>query len=155
MVPFIEDTTKYRLITNNHVKTIEVSGREILEVDPEGISVLTATGFSDTSHLLRTHHLVQLRKILDDPEASDNDRFVALDLLKNAKRLSSENKRLHAKIENVKEQNGSLRVFDADMQSALTNRTATLYALSDCDGTPIAPSTSNAVATKPTSLKSP
>ena len=84
MVPFIEDTTKYRLITNNHVKTIEVSGREILEVDPEGISVLTATGFSDTSHLLRTQHLEQLRKILDDPEASDNDRFVALDLLKNA-----------------------------------------------------------------------
>ena len=84
MVPFIEDTTKYRLVTSNHVKTIEVSGREIIKVDPEGISVLTATGFSDTSHLLRTQHLEQLREILDDPEASDNDRFVALDLLKNA-----------------------------------------------------------------------
>ena len=55
MVPFIEDTTKYRLITNNHVKTIEVSGREILEVDPEGISVLTATGFQ-TRHTYSGHN---------------------------------------------------------------------------------------------------
>ena len=84
MVPPIEDTTSYRLITNDYVKTIEVSGREILEVDPEGIAILTAKAFSDTSHLLRTQHLEQLRKILDDQEASDNDRFVALDLLKNA-----------------------------------------------------------------------
>jgi fumarate hydratase class I len=84
MVPLIEDTTSYRLITSNYIKTIEVSGREILEIDPEGIAILTAIGFSDTSHLLRTQHLEQLRKILDDAEASDNDRFVALDLLKNA-----------------------------------------------------------------------
>ena len=84
MIPFIDDTTKYRLITTDYIETMEFSGREILKIDPEGISVLTAKGFSDTSHLLRTHHLEQLRKILDDPEASDNDRFVALDLLKNA-----------------------------------------------------------------------
>jgi fumarate hydratase class I len=84
MVPLIEDTTSYRLITSDYIKTIEVSGREILEIDPEGIAILTAIGFSDTSHLLRTQHLEQLRKILDDAEASDNDRFVALDLLKNA-----------------------------------------------------------------------
>ena len=84
MVPFIEDSTNYRLITSDYIKTIEFAGREVLEIDPEGISILTAKGFSDTSHLLRTQHLEQLRTILDDPEASDNDRFVALDLLKNA-----------------------------------------------------------------------
>ena len=84
MIPFIDDTTKYRLITTDYIETMEFSGREILKIDPEGISVLTAKGFSDTSHLLRTQHLEQLRKILDDPEASDNDQFVALDLLKNA-----------------------------------------------------------------------
>ena len=84
MVPSFEDTTKYRLLTTNYVKTVEFEGREILKVDPEGIALLTAQGFSDTSHLLRTEHLEQVRKILDDPEASDNDRFVALDMLKNA-----------------------------------------------------------------------
>jgi len=84
MVPSFEDTTKYRLLTNDYVETIEVDGREILKIDPEGIALLTAQGFSDTSHLLRTEHLEQVRKILDDPEASDNDRFVALDMLKNA-----------------------------------------------------------------------
>jgi len=84
MVPSFEDTTKYRLLTTDYVETIEVEGREILKIDPEGIALLTAQGFSDTSHLLRTEHLEQVRKILDDPEASDNDRFVALDMLKNA-----------------------------------------------------------------------
>ncbi|MBT3916956.1 MAG: fumarate hydratase [Rhodospirillaceae bacterium] len=84
MVPSFEDTTKYRLLTSDYVETIEVGGREILKIDPEGIALLTAQGFSDTSHLLRTEHLEQVRKILDDPEASDNDRFVALDMLKNA-----------------------------------------------------------------------
>ena len=84
MVPSFEDTTKYRLLTSDYVETIEVDGREILKIDPEGIALLTAQGFSDTSHLLRTGHLEQVRKILDDPEASDNDRFVALDMLKNA-----------------------------------------------------------------------
>ena len=84
MVPSFEDTTKYRLLTSDYVETIEVDGREILKIDPEGIALLTAQGFSDTSHLSRTEHLEQVRKILDDPEASDNDRFVALDMLKNA-----------------------------------------------------------------------
>ena len=84
MVPSFEDTTKYRLLTSDYVETIEVDGREILKIDPEGIALLTAQGFSDTSHLLRTEHLEQVRKILYDPEASDNDRFVALDMLKNA-----------------------------------------------------------------------
>lgn len=84
MVPSFEDTTNYRLLTTDYVETIDVGGREILKIDPEGIALLTAQGFSDTSHLLRTEHLEQVRKILDDPEASDNDRFVALDMLKNA-----------------------------------------------------------------------
>ena len=84
MVPLMDDDTSYRLITTDHIETIDVCGLEVLKIDTEGIALLTAEGFSDTSHLLRTQHLEQLRKILDDPEASDNDRFVALDLLKNA-----------------------------------------------------------------------
>ena len=84
MVPSFKDTTNYRLLTTDHVETVEFENREILKIDAEGIAMLTAQGFSDTSHLLRTEHLEQVRKILDDPEASDNDRFVALDMLKNA-----------------------------------------------------------------------
>ena len=84
LVPAMEDTTKYRLVTTDYVKVIEADGREILKIDPEGITRLTAEGFSDTSHLLRTAHLEQVAKILDDPEASDNDKFVALDMLKNS-----------------------------------------------------------------------
>jgi fumarate hydratase class I len=84
LVPAMEDTTEYRHVTSDYVETIDAGGREILKIDPEGIAQLTAEGFSDTSHLLRTAHLEQLAGILDDPEASDNDRFVAMDLLKNA-----------------------------------------------------------------------
>ena len=84
LMPRFEDTTEYRHITSDFVETIDVAGREILKIDPEGIARLTAEGFSDTSHLLRSEHLKQLAKILDDPEASDNDRYVAMDLLKNA-----------------------------------------------------------------------
>ncbi len=84
LVPAMEDTTEYRHVTSDYVETIDAGGREILKIDPEGIAQLTAAGFSDTSHLLRTAHLEQLASILDDPEASDNDRFVAMDLLKNA-----------------------------------------------------------------------
>jgi len=84
LMPRFEDTTEYRHITSDFVETIDVGGREILKIDPEGIAQLAAEGFSDTSHLLRSEHLEQLTKILDDPDASDNDRFVAMDLLKNA-----------------------------------------------------------------------
>ena len=84
LLPSMEDTTKYRLLTTDYVEVIEAGGREILKIDPEGIKLLTAEGFSDTSHLLRTEHLEQVAKILDDPEASDNDKFVALDMLKNS-----------------------------------------------------------------------
>ena len=84
MMPTIEDTTEYRHITSDFVETMNLDGREILKIDPEGIAQLAAEGFSDTSHLLRPAHLAQLAQILDDPEASENDRFVAMDLLKNA-----------------------------------------------------------------------
>ncbi|HIN76354.1 MAG TPA: fumarate hydratase [Rhodospirillales bacterium] len=84
LIPNFDDTTEYRLITDDFVETIFTGDREVLKIDPEGIAHLTAEGFSDTSHLLRTSHLQQLSNILDDPEASENDRFVALDLLKNA-----------------------------------------------------------------------
>ena len=84
LVPYCDDTTEYRHITSQFVEAFEAGEREILKIDPVGISLLTAEGFSDTSHLLRATHLQQLRDILDDTDASDNDRFVALDLLKNA-----------------------------------------------------------------------
>ena len=84
LIPNFDDTTEYRLITDEFVETVFTGDREVLKIDPEGIAHLTAEGFSDTSHLLRTSHLQQLSNILDDPEASENDRFVALDLLKNA-----------------------------------------------------------------------
>ncbi len=84
MMPDLDDTTEYRHITSDFVETVNVDGREILKIDPEGIAQLAAEGFSDTSHLLRPAHLAQLAQILEDPEASENDRFVAMDLLKNA-----------------------------------------------------------------------
>src|SRR3546814_16193064 len=66
------------------VRTVDAAGRTFLEVDPEALTLLTRTAFRDIAHWLRPGHLQQLRNILDDPEASANDRFVALDLLKNA-----------------------------------------------------------------------
>ena len=84
MFPLGEDTTEYRKLTSDFVSTAEFDGEEVLVVDPEGIKQLSAQAFVDIAHYLRPGHLEQLRKILDDPEASDNDRFVALDLLKNA-----------------------------------------------------------------------
>ncbi len=79
-----EDTTPYRKLAGDFVSQIRVAGREILRVAPEGLSQLAAAAFDDIAHLLRPGHLAQLRKILDDPEASANDRFVALELLTNA-----------------------------------------------------------------------
>ncbi len=78
------DTTPYRLITTEGVSTFEVDGKQFLRVDPEVIRRLTAEAIHDISHLLRPGHLQQLRNIIDDPEATGNDKFVALDLLKNA-----------------------------------------------------------------------
>ena len=84
MFPLGPDQTPYKKIMDGGVTTQEVAGRTVLTVEPEAITELTKQAFHDISHLLRPAHLAQLRKILDDPEASDNDRFVALDLLKNA-----------------------------------------------------------------------
>ncbi len=78
------DQTEYRRLTSDHVTTTQLNGREILEVSPEGLARLAKDAMDDMAHLLRAGHLSQLSKILDDPEASENDRFVALELLKNA-----------------------------------------------------------------------
>ena len=84
MLPTGPDESPYRLLTTEGVRTVEAAGRTFLEVDPAAITLLTDTAMHDIAHYLRPAHLAQLRRILDDPEASPNDRFVALDLLKNA-----------------------------------------------------------------------
>jgi len=84
LLPLGPDETPYRLLTTEGVSTVEAAGRTFLQVEPEALRLLTATAIRDIQHLLRPGHLQQLRNILDDPEASPNDRFVALDLLKNA-----------------------------------------------------------------------
>ncbi|WP_026414479.1 fumarate hydratase [Actinomadura oligospora] len=84
LLPTGPDETEYRLLTTDGVSTFEAGGRTFLQVEPEALRLLTETAMRDIAHLLRPAHLAQLRKILDDPEASPNDRFVALDLLKNA-----------------------------------------------------------------------
>jgi len=80
------DETPYRRLdaASQHVRSVEVDGQRLLRVEPEALRLLAAEAFDDISHLLRPGHLAQLRRILDDPEASDNDRFVALELLVNA-----------------------------------------------------------------------
>ncbi len=82
--PLTPDKTAYRLLTRDFVKTETVDGRKILKVSPEALTLLTREAFIDTAFYLRTSHLKQVAAILDDPEASENDRFVALTLLKNA-----------------------------------------------------------------------
>jgi fumarate hydratase class I len=84
LLPIGPDETPYRLITAEGVSAVEgPDGQTFLKVDPQVIQQLTAEAMHDISHYLRPAHLKQLRKIIDDPEASGNDRFVALDLLKN------------------------------------------------------------------------
>jgi len=84
LLPLGPDTTQYRLVTTDGVEQVDTPLGPFLKVDPAAITRLTAEAMHDIAHFLRSEHLGQLRKILDDPEASDNDRFVALDLLKNA-----------------------------------------------------------------------
>ena len=85
LLPIGNDDTPWRLLTTEGVRTVEgPGGRTFLEVDDEALRLLSATAMHDIAHFLRPAHLAQLRKILDDPEASNNDKFVALDLLKNA-----------------------------------------------------------------------
>jgi fumarate hydratase class I len=78
------DETPYRHLGSDGVSTVEIEGRKFLKVEPEALTKLSAAALDDVSFLLRPGHLAQLRRILDDPEASENDRFVALELLKNA-----------------------------------------------------------------------
>ena len=84
LLPLGEDKTKYRKIGNAGVSVIKLGDREFLQVEPEALTLLSETALHDISHYLRAAHLQQLANILSDPEASPNDRFVALDLLKNA-----------------------------------------------------------------------
>ncbi len=81
--PIKKDTTKYRLLTKDYVSTVEVEGRKILKVAPEGLELLAREGFADVSFYLRAAHLEKLANILKDPEASDNDIFVAHTMLLN------------------------------------------------------------------------
>ena len=84
LLPIGEDKTKYRHIGKDGVSVIKLGDREFLQVAPEALTLLTETAIHDISHYLRAEHLQQLANILKDPESSPNDRFVALDLLKNA-----------------------------------------------------------------------
>jgi fumarate hydratase class I len=79
-----KDDTPYRKLTSDHVSTITVEGQEILKIEPEALSLLAAEAMHDVAHLLRPQHLQQLANILKDDEASENDKFVATELLKNA-----------------------------------------------------------------------
>ena len=84
MLPLGADETPYRLLTTEGVTETTLGDRTFLTVEPEALRLLAYEAIHDIQHLLRPGHLAQLRSILDDPEASPNDRFVALDLLKNA-----------------------------------------------------------------------
>ena len=84
LLPTGADDTPYRCISTDHVSTLTVDGRPFLKVAPEALTLLAEEAMADVSHLLRPSHLAQLRAILDDPEATSNDRFVALEMIKNA-----------------------------------------------------------------------
>ncbi len=85
LLPIGPDETRYRLLSTEGVSTVEgPGGRTFLQVEPEALRLLTETAMHDIAHYLRPAHLAQLRRIIDDPDASNNDKFVALDLLKNA-----------------------------------------------------------------------
>jgi fumarate hydratase class I len=84
ILPLGSDSTPYRLLTTDHVKTAEVLGQRVVQVEPAALTLLAREAMREIAHYLRPGHLQQLRNILDDAEASPNDRFVALDLLKNA-----------------------------------------------------------------------
>jgi fumarate hydratase class I len=82
--PILKDSTEYKLLSKEYVSTIEVDGRKVLKVDPKALELLAQEAMVDVSFMLRTAHLEKVAKILEDPEATDNDRFVAYTLLKNA-----------------------------------------------------------------------
>ena len=84
LLPVGADDTIYDLVTDQHVTSLTADGQEFIKVAPEGLRLLAERAFKDISHLLRPTHLAQLRAILDDEEATRNDKFVALEMLKNA-----------------------------------------------------------------------
>jgi fumarate hydratase class I len=84
LFPLGEDDTPYRRLTGDHVSTLRFGDEDIVKIEPQALTLLASAAFVDCQHLLRPGHLRQLRRIIDDPEASANDRFVAWDLLKNA-----------------------------------------------------------------------
>jgi fumarate hydratase class I len=84
LLPLGPDTTPYRKLSGDYVTQLTAAGRDFIQVEPAALTLLTREAMRDIAHLLRPGHLAQLRAILDDPEASPNDKFVALDLLKNA-----------------------------------------------------------------------
>jgi fumarate hydratase class I len=84
LLPLGEDATDYRQVSAEGITTQRAFGKDFLQVEPEALTLLTAAAMHDIAHLLRPGHLRQLRSILDDPEASGNDRYVARDLLQNA-----------------------------------------------------------------------
>ncbi|MBW1692761.1 MAG: fumarate hydratase C-terminal domain-containing protein [Deltaproteobacteria bacterium] len=84
MFPLGEDTTEYRRLTKDHISLTSFEGVDVLKIDAQGLTLLAEEAFKDVSHLYRPSHLLLLEKILKDPESSENDRFVALEMLKNA-----------------------------------------------------------------------
>ncbi|MBN9294707.1 MAG: fumarate hydratase [Flavobacteriia bacterium] len=82
--PVLQDTTEYRKITSDYVELKNYGDRTVLHIDPKGIELLAKEAMTDVSFMLRASHLEKLKAILDDPEATDNDRFVAYNLLQNA-----------------------------------------------------------------------
>src|ERR1700684_168720 len=84
LFPLGEDDAPYRKLTSDYVSAADFAGQNMLKVELPALTMLAAQAMVDCQHLLRPSHLKQLRTILDDPEASSNDRFVAFDLLKNA-----------------------------------------------------------------------
>jgi fumarate hydratase class I len=84
LLPLGEDTTKYRLVSKEGVSVVKLGDKEFLQIEPSALEKLTSEAIHDISHYLRAEHLQQLTNIVKDPEASPNDRFVAIDLLKNA-----------------------------------------------------------------------
>ncbi len=84
MFPLNEDTTAYRKLTDDHISFMQIDGMRVLKLASPGLTLVAEEAFRDVSHLLRTSHLQQLKRILDDQESSDNDRYVALEMIKNA-----------------------------------------------------------------------
>src|SRR4051812_30606623 len=82
--PLAKDATPYQLLTKDFVSEEKIAGRSVLKVDPAALTLLAKRAFSDISFYLRPGHLKKVAAILDDPEASDNDRFVAMTMLKNS-----------------------------------------------------------------------